>query len=66
MQQSDLDDIAGWIVAQGLAGASETDMLDGFCERCRSAGVPLTRGLTIIDTLHPIYEGAPSGGAATA
>jgi hypothetical protein len=30
---------------------------DGFCERCRSAGIELSRAIALIDTLHPIYEG---------
>ena len=40
-----------------LAGSSETELLHGFCERCREAGIDLSRAITIIDTLHPIYEG---------
>ena len=32
-------------------------MLDGFCRRCREAGLDLARGLAIIDTLHPNFEG---------
>jgi adenylate cyclase len=49
--------IADWIVAQGLTGASEKTLLDRFCERCRDAGMELSRAIAIIDTLHPIYEG---------
>lgn len=44
-------------MARGLAGGSETDVLHGFCARCREAGLPLAHGLVIIDTLHPTYEG---------
>ncbi len=57
MQQSEIDAIAAWLVEQGLAGASEPDLLQGFCLLCRSAGLELSRGLTIVDTLHPVYEG---------
>lgn len=49
--------IGAWVVAQGLAGATEKTLLDGFCERCRAAGIELSRAVAIIDTLHPIYEG---------
>src|SRR5690349_23201491 len=49
--------IGAWVVAQGLAGATEKTLLDGFCERCRAAGIELSRAIAIIDTLHPIYEG---------
>ncbi|HKU93763.1 MAG TPA: adenylate/guanylate cyclase domain-containing protein [Vineibacter sp.] len=57
MNDIDIEQIAAWVVARGLAGASETDLMDGFCTRCHAAGLELSRGLTIIDTLHPIYEG---------
>jgi adenylate cyclase len=50
-------DITAWLVERGLAGAVETELLDGFCERCRAAGLDLSRALIIIDTLHPTYEG---------
>jgi adenylate cyclase len=50
-------DITAWLVERGLAGAVETELLDGFCERCRAAGLDLSRGLILIDTLHPTYEG---------
>lgn len=50
-------EIQSWVVARGLAGCSETDLLTGFCIKCREAGLPLSNGLVIIDTLHPTYEG---------
>jgi adenylate cyclase len=46
-----------WLVRRGLAGTPENDLLRGFCERCCAAGLPLSRGLVFIDTLHPIFEG---------
>jgi adenylate cyclase len=46
-----------WLVGQGLTGLAETDLIRGFCERCRAGGLDLSRGLAFIDTLHPIYEG---------
>jgi len=49
--------LINWLVRQGLTGLSENDLLRGFCERCRAAGLPLSRGLVFIDTLHPIFEG---------
>jgi adenylate cyclase len=50
-------DLMNWLVGQGLTGASENDLIRGFCERCRAAGLDLSRGLVFIDTLHPIFEG---------
>ena len=57
MNASDIDRIGGWVVARGLAGASETELLNGFCERCCAVGLDLSRALALIDTLHPVYEG---------
>ncbi|MDQ8731569.1 adenylate/guanylate cyclase domain-containing protein [Bradyrhizobium sp. LHD-71] len=52
-----VDEIQSWVVARGLAGGSETDLLAGFCRKCREGGLLLSHGLVIIDTLHPTYEG---------
>jgi adenylate cyclase len=49
--------LMNWLVAQGLTGTPENDLLRGFCERCRAGGLDLSRGLVFIDTLHPIFEG---------
>src|SRR5919201_3286052 len=58
MHHHDIDAIIAWVIGRGLAGgASEKMLLDGFCERCRAAGLELSRALAIIDTLHPIHEG---------
>lgn len=54
---NDFDVIAIWLVQRGLAGAGEVELLEGFCERCAEIGLTLSRGMAIIDTLHPIYEG---------
>jgi adenylate cyclase len=50
-------ELMSWLVSQGLTGLPEPDLIRGFCERCRAAGLDLSRGLAFIDTLHPIYEG---------
>lgn len=52
-----LSDVSAWVIKTGLAGASEPDLLGGFCRRCRDAGLPVARGLMLIDTLHPVHEG---------
>jgi adenylate cyclase len=49
--------LMNWLVSQGLTGLPENEVLRGFCERCRAEGLELSRGLVLIDTLHPIYEG---------
>jgi adenylate cyclase len=52
-----LSAIADWVIAAGLAGESETAMLDGFYRRAVAAGLPVARAGLIIDTLHPVHEG---------
>jgi adenylate cyclase len=50
-------EIMNWLAGAGLSGIAETDLVREFCERTRSAGLELSRGLVFIDTLHPIFEG---------
>ena len=57
MNEADIAGIADWIVQRGLAGDDEITLLHGFCERCVAAELEITRGIAIIDTLHPVYEG---------
>jgi adenylate cyclase len=57
MQTNDVDRISDWLVRRGLEGTSETDLLREFSEQCNAAGLPLTRALVVIDTLHPVHEG---------
>jgi len=49
--------LMNWLVSQGLTGLPENDLIRGFCERCRAAGLELSRSMVFIDTLHPIFEG---------
>src|SRR3954470_1803612 len=48
---------AAWITERGLAGDSESVLLNTLCERLLGVGVPLARVNIFIDTLHPIHEG---------
>ena len=57
MTDDEIVALAGWIAQAGLAGASETRLMQGFCERAAAAGLPLARGIAFIDTLHPLHEG---------
>src|SRR5689334_7032496 len=50
-------ELSAWLTEAGLTGASATTILSDFCDRCVAAGLPLTRSLMFIDTLHPIHEG---------
>ena len=57
MTEAQIAELMAWIAGEGLAGRAETDVIGGFCERLAAHGVPLTRVISFIDTLHPIYEG---------
>jgi adenylate cyclase len=57
MTDDEIAALAGRMAEAGLAGASETRLMQGFCERAVACGLPLARGVTFIDTLHPLYEG---------
>jgi adenylate cyclase len=46
-----------WLAGEGLTGLAENELVRGFCERCRAAGLDLSRGLVAIDTLDPVFEG---------
>ena len=55
--RSAFDSLAGWVTRAGLVGRAESELMSGFCNRIVAAGIPLTRAMVILDTLHPIYEG---------
>jgi adenylate cyclase len=46
-----------WAVEQGLQGADAETLFDGFCQHLVAAGVPLWRGFTAMETLHPQWSG---------
>src|SRR5690349_14439326 len=52
-----IDKLHAWLTELGLNGASEETLVHGFCERAVDAGLPISRALMLIDTLHPVYEG---------
>ena len=57
MDTAILSELRTWLTDAGLAGKSETVLLDGFCRRALDAGLPIARAAIIIDTLHPVHEG---------
>src|SRR5436309_1504012 len=57
MDRAKFVELSAWLTEAGLAGESETALLDGFCRRALDAGLPLARATVIIDTLHPVHEG---------
>jgi adenylate cyclase len=57
MDAAKFAELSAWLTEAGLAGKSETEIVDGFCRSAVTAGLPVTRALVIIDTLHPVHEG---------
>ena len=57
MNSAVLSELRDWLAEAGLAGNSETEIVDGFCRRAVTAGLPIARAMVIIDTLHPVHEG---------
>jgi adenylate cyclase len=52
MNDAASSDLSAWIVESGLIGASESDLLRGFCERAIADGIPIVRAIVIVDTLY--------------
>jgi adenylate cyclase len=52
-----IDALNAWLARAGLRGEPEAALVNGFCERAVAAGLPISRALVLIDSLHPIYEG---------
>jgi adenylate cyclase len=48
--------LAQWIVESGLAGESELGLVQQLCVKLVEAGVPITRAIVAVDTLHPVVE----------
>ena len=46
-----------WAVREGLRGATAYDLFDGYCQRLVIHHVPLWRGHTAMETLHPQWSG---------
>ena len=57
MNETDIAGIVDWTTRRGLAGDDEIGLLQGFCRRCVDAGLDMSAGTAIIDTLHPVYGG---------
>ncbi|KOF20843.1 hypothetical protein AC244_05280 [Ensifer adhaerens] len=56
MEYGHIAKINDWLLDQGLRGLGEADLLAGFCERLRDAGIGIAQGAVFIDTLHPVLE----------
>src|SRR4051812_39231759 len=57
MDEAFFAETSAWLTQAGLSGTAEPDIINGFCERCVAAGLPVSRTHVFIDTLHPVHEG---------
>ena len=55
MNGSDIEPVVDWLIGRGLAGTSEQELIEGFCERLDMAGFDLLRGSIGSDLLHPVH-----------
>src|SRR5262249_24851230 len=55
--EDDIKALNAWLAKAGLAGGPGAALVNGFCERAVAVGLPISRALLLIDTLHPVYEG---------
>lgn len=49
-------ELAGWLVERGLDATSEAEILDGLCTQLVGGGVPIWRGATGLELLHPLLD----------
>jgi adenylate cyclase len=52
-----IGDISDWVIASGLIGLPETDIIDGVCQRLAKAGTEVMRVQIGQRILHPVYAG---------
>lgn len=53
---ADIQAISDWLIGRGLVASEFEETMTGFCERLLDAGVPLTRGMMSMRTLHPTID----------
>ena len=50
-------EITAWLIDQGLAGAPQEAVVEGYCERLVGAGLPVERVHLAQRSLHPVFGG---------
>lgn len=50
-----LDNLSAWLMQEGLAGTSQDQLLQGYCERLIGYGLPIQRVHVAQKALHPVY-----------
>ena len=56
MHEGKAQTLLEWLVAAGLAGAGEAQLIAGFCDELVRLGTPLVRVVVASDLLHPILD----------
>ncbi len=58
MQQtgSETDSIHSWLIRAGLSNLPMAAILNELCQRLNAAGLPISRGFSSIETLHPLLR----------
>ncbi len=51
----DTANISAWLVKEGVRGATQVALLQGFCERLVAVGIPLQRAHAAQRALHPVF-----------
>ena len=54
MKPFDITPQHAWLIEQGLTGTAVPELLDAFCRRLNTAGLPLARGYLSAAALHPL------------
>lgn len=54
---SDIDPLARWLLQQGLEGATQEELLQGYCQKLVELGVPLCRLHMAQRAFHPQFGG---------
>ena len=54
---SDVDPLACWLLQQGLEGATQEELLQGYCQKLVELGIPLCRLHMAQSAFHPQFGG---------
>lgn len=57
MESKNREQLVAWVNRAALEGTALAELLAGFCGRLLDAGVPLSRAVLGVDTLHPTLDG---------
>lgn len=57
MNPGERETLVSWVNSAALEGIALRELLAGFCTRLLGAGVPLSRAVLGVDTLHPTLDG---------